>query len=278
MDGVAELDRRRSAVRAFLTAATIYGLARWTPYVESEIRGLRQVVGPGSVCIDVGAAAGLYTLALSRLCGGNGRVHSVEPLPFANFLLARLLSAGEAVNVCRHAVALGAEPGRDLMQVPLGRFGLVTGRSFLDGSAAGPDPNVEFANQVSVAVTVDTLDALCRREGVDRLDFVKIDVEGAELQVLEGGKEVVDALRPAMLVEIEARHTARYQRTPDEVIGWMFDRGYTMHTWQGRWQPASSIDPGTRNYLFQPSRAGHRAHHRQRVHRARPGLPATAHA
>ncbi len=278
MDGVAEPDRRLSAARAFLTAATIDGLARWTPYVESEIRGLRQVVSPGSVCIDVGAAAGLYTLALSRLCGGSGRVHSVEPLPFANFLLARLLSAREALNVCRHAVALGAEPGCDMMHVPLGRFGLVTGRSFLDGSAAGPDPNVEFANQVSVAVNVDTLDALCSREGIDRLDFVKIDVEGAELQVLEGGKEVVDALQPAMLVEIEARHTARYQRTPDDVVGWMFDRGYTMHTWQGRWQPAASVEPGTRNYLFRPSRAGQRAHDPQRAQQVTPGTPASAHA
>ncbi len=272
MDRIAELDRGLAAMRARLTAAAISGLARWTPYVESEIQGLRRVVSPGSVCIDVGAAAGLYTMALSRLCGRSGRVHSVEPLPFANFQLARLLSAWQAVNVCRHAVALGAEPGRDIMHVPLGRYGLVTGRSFLDGSAAGPDPNVEFANQISVAVTVDTLDALCAREGIDQLQFVKIDVEGAELQVREGGKEVVETLRPAMLVEIEARHTARYQRTPEEVVAWMLERGYTMHTWQRGWQPARSIDPGTRNYLFQPSRPGQRALDRS------PRQPASVHA
>jgi FkbM family methyltransferase len=272
MDRGVEFDGLLSEMRAGLTAAAIYGLARWTPYVESEIQGLRRVVNPGSVCIDVGAAAGLYTMALSRLCGRSGRVHSVEPLPFANFQLARLLSAWQAINVCRHAVALGAQPGRDIMHVPLGRYGLVTGRSFLDGSAAGPDPNVEFANQISVAVTVDTLDALCSREGIDRLQFVKIDVEGAELQVLEGGKAIIDALRPVMLVEIEARHTARYRRTPEEVVAWMCDRGYTMHTWQRGWRPAVSIDPGTRNYLFRPSDPG------RRVLKRRPGQPASVHA
>lgn len=238
-------------MRDRLAAATIDGLARWTPYVESEICGLRDLVHPGAVCIDIGAAAGIYTVALSRLAGPTGHVHSVEPLPFANLRVARILNVGRAANVHQHAVALGAEPGIDVMNVPIGRFGLVTGRSFLDRTAGGPDPNVEFARHLTITVTVDTLDALCSREGIDRLDFLKIDVEGAELQVLEGGKQVVDALHPAMLLEIEARHTARYRRTPGEVIAWMLDRGYTMYAWRRGWHPVSSVDPGIRNYLFE---------------------------
>jgi FkbM family methyltransferase len=259
MDQAVRFGSRLSTMRGRLTAAAINGLAGWTPYVEGEIRGLRQLVNPGDVCIDVGAAAGLYTVALSRLSGPNGRVHSVEPLPFANFNVARLVSAWQATNVCRHAVALGARPGVGIMHVPLGRYGLVTGRSFLNRSAAGPDPNAEFASQVAVTVTVDTLDALCVREGIDRLQFIKIDVEGAELQVLEGGRQVIADSRPVTLIEVEARHAARYQRTPDEVMAWMFDRGYTMHTWQRGWHPACSIDSSTRNYLFQPSHQGRRA-------------------
>ena len=150
------------------------------------------------------------------------------------------------------------------MHVPLGRHGLVTGRSFLGRSAGGPDPNVEFASQVAVTATIDTLDALCVREGIARLQFVKIDVEGAELQVLEGGQQVITDSRPVMLIEVEARHAARYQRTPDEVMAWMFDRGYTMHTWQRGWHPTCSIDSSTRNYLFQPSHQGRRAPKRRR--------------
>lgn len=264
MDQAVQFGSRLSAMRGRLTVAAINGLAGWTPYVESEIRGLRQLVNPGDVCIDVGAAAGLYTVALSRLSGPNGRVHSVEPLPFANFSVARLVSASQATNVCRHEVALGAQPGFDIMHVPLGRHGLVTGRSFLGRSAVGPDPNVEFASQVAVTVSIDTLDALCVREGIDRLQFIKIDVEGAELQVLEGGKQVIADSRPVMLIEVEARHTARYQRTTDEVTAWMFDRGYTMHTWRRGWHPTCSVDSSTRNYLFQPSRQGRPAPKRRR--------------
>jgi FkbM family methyltransferase len=45
-------------------------------------------------------------------------------------------------------------------------------------------------------VLVDRLDAFCSREAIGRVDFVKIDVEGAELQVLQGGREVIEAHRP----------------------------------------------------------------------------------
>jgi FkbM family methyltransferase len=256
VDRVGQFDRFVATMRGGLTAATISGLARWTPYVESEICGLRQLVQPGDVCIDVGAAAGVYTTVLSHLAGTRGLVHSIEPLPFANLHLARLLNTRQAPNVCRHAVALGVQPGLDIMHVPLGRYGFVTGRSFLDRSAAGPDPNAEFVDQVAVAVTVDTLDALCLREGIDRVQFIKVDVEGAELQVLQGGKDVIESSLPVMLVEIEVRHTARYEHTPDAVTAWLFDRGYTMHTWQGRWRPTRSIEPATRNYLFRPSHPG----------------------
>lgn len=243
----------RLPLRDRLAAVAIDALARWTPYVESEICGLRRLVQPGAVCVDIGAAAGIYTLALSRIAGPTGHVHSVEPLPFANLQLARILNVGSASNVHQHSIALGAEPGIDIMSVPVGRFGLVTGRSFLERRAGGPDPNAEFARQVAIMVTVDTLDALCARERIDRLDFIKIDVEGAELEVLEGGKQVIDTLRPSMLVEIEARHAARYRRTTDEVTAWVLDRGYKMYSWQHGWRPVRSIYPGTRNYLFQPA-------------------------
>jgi FkbM family methyltransferase len=244
-------------MRAKLTAAAVAALARWTPYLESEMCGLRSVVRPGSVCVDVGSAAGLYTMALSRLAGAAGHVYSVEPLPFAHLFWSRVLAAGRSGNVREHTVALGTEPGAETMSVPIGRYGLVTGRSFLSRRAGGPDPNAEFAGRIAVTVAVDTLDELCEREAISRLDFVKIDVEGAELQVLEGGQRVIETHRPVLLIEIEARHAARYGCSPDDITSWLFQRGYTMHVWNMHawrrgWREADRIEAGTRNYLFRP--------------------------
>lgn len=243
---------RPATVRNRLTASAVTSLARWTPYLEREMCGLRTVVRPGSVCIDVGSAADLYTTVLSRLAGPDGQVHSIEPLPFAHLLWARLLNARQACNVRHHCLALGTEPGTAPMSVPVGRYGLVTGRSYLMRKAAGPDSNAEFAGQVPVIVTVDRLDHFCACEAISRIDFVKIDVEGAELQVLEGGKEVIEACRPAMLIEIEARHTARYGHSPEDVAGWLLKRGYAMHTWRRGWREVDRVEPGIRNYLFRP--------------------------
>jgi FkbM family methyltransferase len=233
-----------------MTAAAVMLLARRTRYLEAEMLGLRRLVGPGSVCIDVGSAAGLYTLALSRLAGPSGRVHSVEPLSFAHPVWTRVLRARQARNVRHHAVALAAERGSGVMSVPVGRYGPVTGRSFLAGSCRGLGSNAEFADQIEVGVQVDTLDGLCARESLNRLDFIKVDVEGAELAVLEGGQRAIETFRPTMLIEIEARHTARYQYRPDDLAGWLAERGYTMHTWRHRWQETDRVRPHIRNYLF----------------------------
>jgi FkbM family methyltransferase len=247
---------RSSTMRHRLTASAVTSLARWTPYLESEMCGLRTVVRPGSVCIDVGSAADLYTTVLSRLAGPAGQVHSIEPLPFAHLLWTRLLNARQACNVRHHCLALGAEAGTGPMSVPVGRYGLVTGRSYLMRQSGGPDSNAEFAGQVPVIVTVDKLDDFCAREAVSRIDFIKVDVEGAELQVLEGGREVIEKHRPATLIEIEARHTARYGHSPEDVSGWLLKRGYTMYTWRHGWRETGRVEPGIRNYLFRPLAPG----------------------
>ncbi len=252
INGTVLSDDGRSMMRARLTAAMVTALARWTPYLESEMCGLRSLVRPGSVCVDIGSAAGLYTMALSRLAGADGQVHSVEPLPFTHLFWTRVLSAGQRANVRHHSIALGVEPGTETMSVPIGRYGLVTGRSFLNRRADGPDSNAEFYGRVAVTVAVDTLDELCAREAIGRLDFVKIDVEGAELQVLQGGRQVIEAHQPVLLIEIEARHAARYRCSPDDITGWLLERGYTMHTWRHGWRQADQIEAGTRNYLFRP--------------------------
>jgi FkbM family methyltransferase len=239
--------------RPAMTNAVVRLLARHTPYLEDELLGLPEVVGPGSVCIDIGAAAGIYTQALSYLVGPTGQVHSVEPLPFVHPLWTRILNAHAASNVTRHIGALGLAAGKGVMSVPMGRYGLVTGRSFLTGRNTGLGSNSEFEGQVEVVVEVDTMDGLCDRMNLTRLDFLKIDVEGAELHVLEGGRHAVETYRPSILVEIEARHTERYRHGPADIVDWLVKRDYTMHVWQHGWQPARNVSDATRNYLFRPT-------------------------
>ncbi len=141
-------------------------------------------------------------------------------------------------------------PVEGMMSVPIGRYGLVTGRSFLAWHTNGLGSNAEFAGHVDVVVEVDTLDGLCSRGGLTRLDFLKIDVEGAELHVLEGGAKAIEAFRPAILVEIEERHLSRYRLSTQAVVDWLCARGYTMHSWRNGWRQTTTVSDQHRNYLF----------------------------
>ncbi len=248
-----------SKTRQALAMAIVLQLARRTRFVEPEMLGLSDVVKPGSVCFDIGAAAGLYTLVLSRLTGPQGQVHSFEPVPFAHPALTRLLGGRSSENVRHHPIALGVEPGHGVMSVPVGKHGPVTGRSFLDADCDGPGSNAEFRGQIGVDVEVQTLDSVCAAAELTRLDFIKIDVEGAELQVLKGGQASIERFRPAVLVEIEDRHTARYRHPGADVAAWLRERDYVMRTWQGSWQEADVVCTHTRNYLFLPAASDERS-------------------
>jgi FkbM family methyltransferase len=237
------------AVQGRVAAATVLAIARYTKWLEPEMLGLSRLVQPGSVCIDVGAAAGLYTLPLSRLVGPSGVVHSIEPLPFAWPVWNRVLRVRTFPNVRHHTVAVGSEQGTAEMSVPIGRYGMVTGRSFISQRCRGLGSNAEFTRHISYPVNVDTLDGMFAGQ-LSRFDFVKIDVEGAELHVLEGGEKIIDEFKPTLLVEIEARHAVRYEYSPEDVVSWLTERGYAMYIWHQGWQRANAVKAETRNYMF----------------------------
>lgn len=239
--------------RPSVTAAVTSLLARRTRYLDTELHTLPGLVRPGDVCVDVGAAAGLYSQALSHLAGPAGRVHSVEPLSFSHPVWSRVLGAWGRSNVVRHVAALGAEPGQATMRVPFRPYGPDTSRSFLATDTHGLGSNAEFTHHVDMVVDVATLDGLHADAGLTRLDFVKIDVEGGELQVLRGGQRVIGTFRPTLLIEIEARHAARYGNSVEDVVEWLTNRGYTMYAWRDGWQPADAVCLHANNYLFRPS-------------------------
>ncbi|WP_433268071.1 FkbM family methyltransferase [Actinosynnema sp. CS-041913] len=246
------MNHNLTEVRGAAVAGALRVLARVTPFIEPELIGLRDVVRPGDVCVDIGAALGLYTVSLSRLVGPQGTVHSVEPLVFAHPALSYLLRPREGRNIVRHSVALGAREGRDVMSVPVRHGVPVTGRSFLTAGAKGLGSNVEFTEHLEVVVRTDTLDRFRAEHGIERLDFVKADVEGAELHVLQGGEETIERFRPKLLLEVEERHVRRFGYRAQDVADWLGERGYRMRAWQcNAWQPIDRIRPDVRNYLFQ---------------------------
>lgn len=181
----AQMRRRTPKLYAGLLALRDVA-APW--HAEREIRLLALLVDPEAIAVDVGTSTGLYTHWLLRYAK---RVISVEPNPVR--LPNLRLRFGQALAEGRMTLldfALSDRPGPRLLWVPSGAEGLA---SF--GNNAGDEDG-------AIPVETRTLDDLDLR-GVG---FLKIDVEGHEVEVLDGARQTLARERPVVLVEAEERH------------------------------------------------------------------------
>jgi FkbM family methyltransferase len=144
---------------------------------KEDRRLLRRLVRPGMEVVDIGANLGLYSLLFAELTGPTGRVHAFEPEPTLFKALQRNLQRNGAANVRAVNLALGNCPGR----VAFYRSLFNSGDNRL-GDMAWKGQRLEVEQ-----VRLD--DALPNR----RVDFVKMDVQGYELKVLEGMDGVLEA-------------------------------------------------------------------------------------
>lgn len=159
-------------------------LKRTAPECEPDLLALRKLIGPGSHCFDVGANIGVYTRELSALAGPQGRVKAFEPVPETFVALSNNVRRLGLTNVEVFNAAISDHHGRVAMSVPMRD----------DGT-----PNL-YRAQVGEgdAVPCFPLDSV-----LERVDFIKIDVEGHEFEVLKGAAELLRAHRPQLLVETE---------------------------------------------------------------------------
>jgi FkbM family methyltransferase len=223
------------------------------PYLEKEMFALRMLVSPGDVCFDVGAAGGTYMWLLARRCAPDGRVYAFEPRPRSASAIERarrLLGLG---NVSVHRFGLADREGSMTVLIPSWRGLRFTTRAYL-ASAYGVDAEAipeGFTAVRPLTIPMTTIDQFVAEQGVERIDFIKADVEGAELAVMEGARQSIDRWHPTILLEIEDRHLGRYGRRATDVVQFMTERGYRMHTFgDGALRPTTEVVGHENNYLF----------------------------
>ncbi len=192
---------------------------------EQELFYLDRIVPPGAVTVDVGANCGLYTRELARL---SKRVYAFEP----SHSMAELLRRTSASNVSVHEVALSDQTGHAELFIPQDGQDLVHGLASLE-------PGVGASSKAVASVNVPTarLDAIVRQD----VAFVKIDVEGHELNVLKGAVELLEHSQPVFLVEAEDRHRVRATRSIFEFFEERSYRGFFLK--EGSVAPIEQFSP-----------------------------------
>ena len=157
-----------------IRAAARYRQLSWNP---EEYGAFRAAVRPGATVLDVGANVGAYTLLFARWVGANGRVVAFEPAPEAAAGLRRHLelnALSSTVDVQQCAVSGSVGTARFACTEANGANAIVVGPGSTD----------------TIEVATVTLDAFCSRNRIVP-DVIKIDVEGAELDVLRGARQVL---------------------------------------------------------------------------------------
>lgn len=152
---------------------------------------------PGQTVVDAGGHIGTFALMAARRVGPTGRVIVFEPSPETLALLRRNLELNAMPWVRLHALALGAKDGLATLYVSPPGEGNPAADSLM--SSEGREP---------VEVPMRPLDEVLAEDGVGAVDHLKIDVEGAELLLLDGAPRTL-ASAGRVLMEVHTRHVPR---------------------------------------------------------------------
>lgn len=166
-------------------------------------------------CIDVGANIGLTSIFMTK-CATNVEVIAFEPAPNCNAFLTQNVWANGAGMIKVEPVALGATAGLvPFVQLP----NFSAGNHVLGNKAEHP----AAVRQKSIWVKTNTLDNYCESKKITKIDLIKIDVMGHELNVLAGAKNTLIKFKPVVVLEFNSWFMSQVQQQdPGEVLAELF--------------------------------------------------------
>ena len=160
---------------------------------EQELASLGMFLRPGSVFVDVGANVGSYAVKAAKEVGESGIVVAVEPSPATSAYLVESARRGHLSNLRIRTYCLGESTTHSTFYL--------SNDGPTSYSLARPETPTE-----SISIFTVSLDDLCAWEGLQRLDYLKIDAEGVEESILCGGIASIMRFRPIIQVEAFIRN------------------------------------------------------------------------
>jgi FkbM family methyltransferase len=162
-----------------------HALDKYGEISRGEVMFLRQLIQAGMIVVEVGANIGHLTVPFARLAAPGGTVIAFEPQRIVYQMLCGNVALNALDNVLVYNYAVGRAPGA--ITVPPVDYRL-------PGNFGGVSVGAFASGETVQLVTIDSL-------ALHRCDFMKIDVEGMELEVLEGARATVERCRPRLYVE-----------------------------------------------------------------------------
>ena len=189
----------------------------WEVYFRAHpkvINKLFQLCKPRNVIIDVGCNIGYVLMNMAKIAGPEGKVFGFEPSPETFAKLQRNLEINHFNNITVTHAALGNVPGK-AVSYPVRDSNLGMNKIRLVSNEDLPD-----------VVPVFTLDSFCEAEKLTRVDVIKIDVEGYELNVLKGSLTTLRKFRPYLFIEISCQNLSYQNSSPEKLLELLRAEGY----------------------------------------------------
>jgi FkbM family methyltransferase len=162
-------------------------------YESDNFNFLQQQCKPGDIVLDIGAHIGLFSCIAAKIIGSGGQIFAFEPTPTTNILLKKTIVINELQPLVHvRDEAMGSATGSTTFYIS-------------EGSADNSNSMVSYLNDRAlhgINIMVLTIDRFVQQEQLPKVNFIKIDVEGAEYDVLLGAGNTLKNLQPSCILAI----------------------------------------------------------------------------
>ena len=185
---------------------------------QDELNVVTNLLRPGMVFFDLGANQGLYSISAGHKVRKEGRVYAFEPVPSEYRKLQANIRLNLATNIIAEHLAIGRYDDTTQMYA-------CEPSKAMYSSLVRPAVSSEVKVQC-ISVRSISLDTYTFQNRIDQIDILKMDVEGAERDVLEGGRQVFTQQRPIVLCEFSDRRTEPWGYRAREIADILMKYGY----------------------------------------------------
>lgn len=191
-------------------------------FERSTFRSYRRHVRAGAIAVDIGANIGAHTLPLARLVGQNGRVLAFEPTDFAHAKLRTNIALNHEISARISTeqmmlTATDSEPMPTSLPSSWPLFDTASGDAVHGG-----------VSKSTAGARAGTLDSYLAARRIDRIDFIKLDVDGHECAVLDGAARTLARDMPAIAFELAPHALASHGWSAPELLSRLLDVGYVV--------------------------------------------------
>jgi FkbM family methyltransferase len=196
--------------------------ARYIRYFETDYEAanfsfLKSACKEGAVVIDIGAHIGLFSGITAKIIGSGGKIFAFEPTPNTMSVLQQTIRINNLGHVVEPVMqAMGKETGNTTFFIS-------------DNEADNSNSLVSYKadrNLKGLEVEINTIDNFVTKKKLSRVDFIKIDAEGAEYDVLLGGAEVFRIYRPSFILAIHPEPIATKGDKMEDIYDLLVELNY----------------------------------------------------